>query len=94
MEEYKLSEDFLDNMAERSVSTFHKGFKDCHNKMKELFPDVNIALLIPSIANPIAEEKVMEVQEDIGAPAEAPPSTLQMSYLLLRHCPILKRLWR
>lgn len=47
IKEYKLSEDFLDDVAERLVSAFHEGFRDYKSIVKEIFQDINVALLIP-----------------------------------------------
>lgn len=52
---------------------FHKGFKDCQSKVRELFPNIDVALLILIILELIVEEAT-EVQ-DIGAPVDGPPST-------------------
>lgn len=46
------------------------------NKMKELFLDVDVALLIPSITDQIEEEEAIEVQENVTTPTEAPLSTI------------------
>lgn len=56
------------------MSTFHKGFKDDKGKVKEIFLDINITLLIPSIANPAYKEKASGVQANTSAPIEVPPS--------------------
>lgn len=72
--EYKSSKNFLDGEVEESMRTFYEGFKDCQNKVKELFPAINTTILIPSITNLIVEE-VTVVQEDIGTPIEALPLT-------------------
>lgn len=61
IEECKSFEGFFDDVVEGSVSTFHKGFIDYKNKMNELFPDINIALLIPSIIDLTEKEEAMEV---------------------------------
>lgn len=93
IEEYKLSEDFLEDVAEGSMSAFYERFKNCKNNMKEFFLDVNVALFIPSITDSI-KEKATEIQEDSDVLAEAPPSTTPEAYLLLRCHPTLKHLWR
>lgn len=74
VEEYKSFENFLNDVDERSVRTFHEGFRDCQNKVKKLFPSINTTLLIPSIVDPIVEE-VMEAWEDITTPIEVPSLT-------------------
>lgn len=56
IEEYKSSEDFLDDITEGLLSAFHEIFKDCKNKVKEIFPDINVTLLIPSIRRSAEEE--------------------------------------
>lgn len=74
VEEYKSSKDFLDDIVDGSVSTFHEGFRNCQNKVKELFPAIDTALLILSITDPTAEEAT-KVQEDIRVFTEARPPT-------------------
>lgn len=44
--EYKLSEDFLDDIAKGLLSVFHEGFKDYQNKVRKLFLTIDTALLI------------------------------------------------
>lgn len=66
-------EDFLDDIIEGSVGTFHKELRDWKNKVKELFLEVNVALFILSITY-LIEEEARKVQEDADAPTDAPPS--------------------
>lgn len=73
--EYKSSEDFLNDIVKGSLSTFHNGFRDCKNKMKKIFPYLNVALLILSIANPV-EQEAREAQVDTNVPFKAPPSAI------------------
>lgn len=63
----------MDDIAKRLVSAFHNGFKDCKSKVKKIFLDINVALLIPSITDLVKEEEASREQVDIGAPIEAPP---------------------
>lgn len=48
-------------MADKSLGVFYKGFDDYKKKVKEIFLDFNMALLIPSIGAP--EEIAIVVAE-------------------------------
>lgn len=46
------SKNFLYDITEGLVSAFHEGFKNCKNKMKELFLDVNVVSPYPEYYGP------------------------------------------
>lgn len=61
IDEYKSSKNFLDDIVEGSLSAFHEGFKDHKNKIKEIFPNTNVSLLILSINWLVEEEEARGV---------------------------------
>lgn len=68
MKKYKPSNQFTNDLVDESLNIFYEGFKDCKRKIKELLPNFDIALLVPSISIP--KEKSIAVEdtaEDVGA---------------------------
>lgn len=67
----------MDELANKLLGVFHKGFNDYKNKVKELFPEINTTFLISSMAIPVVEE-VIQVHDNNNAPTETlPPTTLE-----------------
>lgn len=73
VEEYKSSNEFLDDIVEQSIEAFHEGFKDCQSKVRKLFPIIGITLLILSVPDMTVE--VAMGAQDIRMLAKDPPPT-------------------